>query len=263
MKTRNLLQKLSKFYPKTISCKYHDPVGLQTGKLKEDTKCIFLCLDFDEEVFNYLKDNELLSKIDLIITHHPFIFGTKSKVFKFDNNKKILCEKIDSYNIPVYSYHTNFDEGKDGMNDALANKLELLNIVPLDNDPMARGGELKKEMDINEFANYALQKLNLDYGLLINSGTNIIKKVAIVGGGGSKTFSVAQKEGYDIFISGDAPHHLRRDVVSYHFNYFDVPHEVEKVFMEAMQKKLLEIDSSLEILSIDHEQLPQVILKSN
>lgn len=261
MKTTILLKKIAKFYPKTIAKKYHDPVGLQTGKLKQDTKTVFLCLDFDEIVYEYLNKNNLFSKIDLIITHHPFIFGTKSKVFKFDKNKKNLCALIDEKGIPIYSYHTNFDEGKDGMNDALAKKLGLLGIKALDGDPMARGGSLSKEMNVFDFAKYAIDKLNVNYSLLLNYGKETIAKVAIVGGGGWRSFAIAQKENYDIFISGDIPHHGRREVISNKFNYLDMPHEIEKIFMEAFSNKLKEIAPEIEILTIDHEELPKVIIK--
>lgn len=262
MKTKILLKKLANFYPKRISEKYHDPVGLQTGTLKEETKTILLCLDFDEMVFDIMEKENLFSKVDLIITHHPFIFGTKYKVFKYNEFKKILCDKIDSYNIPIYSYHTNFDEGKCGMNDALAEKLELGNIKPLEGDPMARGGDLKEAMNINDFSSYCLEKLNIRYGHLINEGTQTIKKVAIVGGGGWSTYRIAQKENYDIFISGDIPHHARRDIISLKYNYLDIPHEVEKIFVNKMKETLLKIDSSLNIISIDHEIEPSIVINN-
>ena len=85
------------------------------------------------------------------------------------------------------------------------------------------------------------------------------KDVAIVGGGGWHSFRIAQNEDYDIFISGDMPHHARREVISYKFNYLDLPHEIEKIFMKQMKMILLEINPSLEIISLDHEVLPKVI----
>lgn len=259
MKTKALLKKLSKYYPKSIAKKYHDYPGLQTGKLKEDVKTILLCLDFDEIVFNKMKENNLLNKIDLIITHHPFIYGKKKYVFLNDQNKEKLCNLIDSYNIPICSYHTNFDEGINGMNDALTNELDLTNIKPLNTMPMARCGALKKSMNINDFAKYAKEKLDVDYGLLLPYGKSEISSVAIVGGGGWYGYRNAQEEGYDIFISGDIPHHGRRGVISYKYNYLDLPHEIEKIFMKQMKKVLLDIDNQLNIITIDHEELPKLI----
>ena len=117
MKTIKLLRNLAKRFPKSLKEGF-DHVGLMTGKLKEETKTIVLCLDFDEIV---LKEIQGLNKnIDLIISHHPFIFGTRYQVLKKDPIKKQLCDKIDELNIPVYSMHTNFDSGIGGMNDALS-----------------------------------------------------------------------------------------------------------------------------------------------
>ena len=257
MNTRKLLLKLAKRYPKRYAKFYHDHVGLMTGKLPEEVHNILLCLDFDQEVLPLVKEN----KPDLIITHHPFIYGTKAKVFKREPSKKELCDEVDALGIPVYSMHTNFDSGKDGMNDALAELLGLEDVYcPEDKDFCMRIGELPKAMEVREFAEFAKAKLDVDYALLIDEGQPTVKKVGIIGGGGSRDWISAKEEGCDIYISGDVSHHVRRDMVNAHFNYLDVPHEVEKVFMPQMKKILLEIDPTLNILMVDHEEMPTVIL---
>lgn len=256
MNTKKLLLKLSKRFPKRYAKFYHDHVGLMTGKLPTEVHNILLCLDFDYEVLPLVKEN----KPDLIITHHPFIYGTRAKVFKFDKLKEQLCKEIDELGVPIYSMHTNFDSGKDGMNDALAELLGLKNVYcPVTKDFCMRIGELDKAMPIEEFASFAKANLNVDYALLINEGNQMIKKVGIIGGGGSRDYKVAIEEGCDIYISGDAPHHVRRSIVNEHFNYLDVPHEVERVFMPQMKKILLEIDPELHVLMVDHEEMPKVI----
>lgn len=259
MKTRVLLSKLAKKFPKSIAKKYHDYVGLQFGKLKEDTNTILLCLDFDDIVFEKAKEIIDFNKIDLVISHHPFIYGTFKKVLKNDQVKFNLIKKLEKYNLPIYSYHTNFDEGIDGMNDALAKELGLLNIEQLESIPMARGGYLKEEMDIISFSKYAKEKLDVSYGELLNFGKDKIKSVAIVGGGGRHYYLDAMNEDYDIFISGDIPHHGRRGVVLNKYNYLNLPHEIERIFMKQMKKILLDIDSNLNIIVIDHEELPTLI----
>jgi hypothetical protein len=52
---------------------------------------------------------------------------------------------------------------------------------------------------------------------------------------------------------------VRRAIVCEKFNYLDVPHEVEKIFMPQMKKILLEIDPTLNVLMVDHEEMPKVI----
>ena len=255
MKATKLISILGKKFPKSVAIKNHDFHGLMLGKPKgKDFQRILLCLDLD-----YLIYDEILNfKPDLIITHHPFIYGKKSYVLKNDPIKKDLYDKLNNLNICVYSYHTSFDECKDGMNDVLSNKLELVNIKPLESCPMARGGMLKYEMSFEEFNKYCLEKLNIPYSLSFNYGKKTIKTVAIIGGGGWSMFKNAKDEGYDVFISGDMPHHGQRDVILEKYNYINIAHEVENVFMEQMKKILNQIDDTLDIKIVIHEKVPEL-----
>jgi len=254
MNSKSLIRSLASYYPKSIRSR-GDYGGLMAGKLKPEIKKILLCLDFDDEVL----PTALKEKPDLIISHHPFIYGTPARVLKRDPIKAELFKKVIDNDLAVYSFHTNFDTGKEGMNDALARKLELLNIRQLEGDKMARGGELAKSMEVHEFAKYAKEKLDVPYGKLIAKGKQMINSVAIIGGGGWFRNELAQLEGYDIFISGDVPHHGRRDVILRKYNYLDLPHEIENVFMEQMKKTLLSIDPTLNVVTIKHEEPAELI----
>ena len=250
-----MLRKFGKYFPKKYAKMNHDYVGLMTGKLPNEIHKVLLCLDCDWRLLPFIKEH----KPDIVISHHPFIYGTKAKVFKWDEQKRLLCEEIDKLGIPVYSMHTNFDTGEGGMNDALANALNLKNIYAPEKDIMMRIGELETPLQAEEFAKYAKKALHVDYSLLINEGAKKIKKVAIVGGGGSRSWPIARDEGADIYISGDAPHYVRRSIVNENYNYLDMPHEIEKIFIPTMKKFLLGIDSNLDIVMVDHEELPKVI----
>ena len=256
MEKIKLFRELAKRFPKSIKSP-GDRVGLMTGKLPDDINHILLCLDFDEEVL--LKVKTMDKKPDLILTHHPFIYGTRARILKRNEIKRYIVEEIDKLGIPVYSMHTNFDTGRGGMNDALAEALKLKNVKQLELCKMARGGELEKAMEIHDFALYANKCLKIEYSHLIHAGKNEIKSVAIVGGGGSRDYVYALKEGYDIYISGDTPHYIRRDVIAAHYNYLDVSHEIERIFMPQMKKILHEIDPTLKVEIIDHEVIPELI----
>ena len=104
MNTKSLLIKLSKYYPRKIAKKYGDFHGLMVGKLKDETNKILLCLDLDYTIYDEVKK----FNPDLIITHHPFIFGNKKEVLENDPIKKELYDKLIKDNIPVYSIHTAF-----------------------------------------------------------------------------------------------------------------------------------------------------------
>ena len=255
MNTKSLLNKLGKRFPKKYAKMNHDFVGLMTGKLPEEIHKIVLCLDCDWEIFDKIKEE----KPDLVLTHHPLVYGLRSRVFKRDPSKKELCDALDKINVPVYSMHTNFDTGLGGMNDALAEALHLKNVKVIEENIMMRGGELESPMSAEEFAKMANKAFKVHYSLLINKGKKDIRSVAIIGGGGSGNWPIAKDNGYDIYVSGDAPHHVRRDIVNAKYNYLDMPHEIEKIFMPTMKKLIHELDESIEIVVIDHEVEPIVI----
>ncbi len=245
-----LMRKLYKKYPRSIAIKNHDFVGVMVRPAKEEISNIVLCLDLDDEVLKRIEN----INVDLIITHHPFLYGkSKAQVLKTNELRRTWTDELVKRGIGVVSLHTNFDEAKDGMNDVLASKLALKNVYAPEKLMVMRIGELETPLSRKEFVNYVKEKLNVNYALLQGYGKEMISKVAIIGGGGAFGFKVAMDEGADIYISGDAPHHIRRDVANYHYNYLDIPHEVERVFMIKMKEVLLNIDPSLNILIIDHE----------
>jgi dinuclear metal center YbgI/SA1388 family protein len=258
MNTQSLMVRLGKLFPQRYAEPYDHP-GLQMNRLKKETGKILLSLDFDDQVYPVAEKE----RPDLIITHHPFIFGTLHAVLDSDPVKEALYRKMQALGIPIVSYHTNFDFAPGGMNDAVAEALDLSDVKPLVGAPGARGGKLKKPMEVHEFAKYAMERLNVGYGLLIAEGKKTVSSVAFIAGGGWRENSIAQDEGYDIYISGDIPHHARREIVLRHYDYLDLPHEIERIFMPQMKKTLLRIDPSLTIITVDHEKLPEVVQRDS
>jgi dinuclear metal center YbgI/SA1388 family protein len=255
LKTSTLLAKFARLFPKRLAKKYHDYVGLMTGKLPKTIQKVYLALDLEPM---HLQDI-LKFKPDVVLTHHPFIYGTRARVLKYDVMKRNLVEALDRAHIPVYSLHTNFDEGQGGMNDALALALKLKDIHSLPNCEIGRGGTLAKPMSIHQFAKWAKQVLKAEYGLLVAKGKNMVNKVALVGGGGSRDVMHAIQADYDVFISGDFPHHIRRLVVNHHFNYLDLPHEIEEIFLPTMSELLRSLDPQLTIVCAPNQEQAEVI----
>ena len=77
-------------------------------------------LDITSEVLNEAIDG----KYDLIVSHHPVIFGSLSALT--EKTPAAICFKND---ISVISAHTNYDLSPIGVNKVLAQKLNLHNVV--------------------------------------------------------------------------------------------------------------------------------------
>jgi dinuclear metal center YbgI/SA1388 family protein len=250
MESRKLIRKIYSYYPKHLQADF-DFCGKQIGELKPETKKILVALDFD--VFLYEEAEEF--RPDLIITHHPFIFGTRSQVFKKDPVRQETALKLENeLHTCIYSFHTCFDTARGGMNDILAGYLGLEKVYAPEKCAYMRIGYLKEKMKREDFIRFALKSLKASYGLGMLYGKEEISKVALVGGGASYDYEVARDEGADIYLSGDASHHVRREIAERHFNYLDLPHEIERAFVPSMTKTLLTIDPSLIIKPLDHEK---------
>ena len=105
MEKIKLFRALAKRFPKSIKSR-GDRIGLMTGKLPDNINHILLCLDFDETVLNKVK--EMNKKPDLILTHHPFIYGPRQRILTHNEPKRLVCEQIDkmikSYRNAIPSY---------------------------------------------------------------------------------------------------------------------------------------------------------------
>lgn len=103
-----------------------DNVGLIIGDGSKPVRKIMVCLDLPQWVLDEALDN----KVDMIVTHHPLIFsGIKSINTDSNSGRKII--KLIKNGISVYSSHTNFDIAKDGLNDIFAIQLgfDSFNII--------------------------------------------------------------------------------------------------------------------------------------
>ncbi len=81
-----------------------DNVGLLVGDFDSDVKKVMTVLEANEAVV----DEAIEKGVDLVVTHHPFIFGKINRVNTGDL-KGNLIHKLIKNDIAVYSMHTNFD----------------------------------------------------------------------------------------------------------------------------------------------------------
>ena len=126
MKVKEITDILESFAPIQLKEDW-DNVGLQIGHPEDEVNKVLLALTPSDLVIK-----EAIEKnVDMIITHHPFIFrGIKTlRADTAIGRMSRLCIKHD---ISLYCAHTNLDIAKGGVNDALAENLGLVNINGLE-----------------------------------------------------------------------------------------------------------------------------------
>ncbi|MDE6429331.1 MAG: Nif3-like dinuclear metal center hexameric protein, partial [Malacoplasma sp.] len=70
-----------------------------------------------------------------------------------------------------------------------------------------------------------------------------IMKIAVVGGSGSSEIStILKKDKIDYFITSEIKWHTWIKNISDSFKILEIPHSVEKVFINTIKKKFLEIE---------------------
>ena len=112
--------------PKSLAVE-GDSIGLQIGTLNKPISNVLVTLDVNPEVVQEAIDQNC----QLIIAHHPPIFrGLKN--MRTDLPQGSLIEKLIKHDIAVYAAHTNLDIATGGVNDLLANELQLENVKILE-----------------------------------------------------------------------------------------------------------------------------------
>ncbi|MFA1641742.1 Nif3-like dinuclear metal center hexameric protein [Chryseomicrobium imtechense] len=100
-----------------------DPIGLHIGTLNKEISRVLVTLDVTPAVIQEAIDNHC----ELIIAHHPPIFR-KLKAVDTSTPVGAMIEKCIKHDIAVYAAHTNLDIAAGGVNDMLAQALELEDI---------------------------------------------------------------------------------------------------------------------------------------
>lgn len=142
MKLFKLIEILEFFYPKDLAEDW-DNVGLLIGDERTTIKRVMTTLEITEEVIN----EAIERNADTIISHHPIIFKPINNL-NYKNPQSRMIAKLIKNNINVYTMHTNVDISSNGMNDWLAQVLDLKNISIL--KPLKQKSYKKVVIDVEE-----------------------------------------------------------------------------------------------------------------
>lgn len=119
---KELSENLDKIFHKNLAYKW-DNVGLQIGNTSRNIERIIVSLDINSD----LLDEAIGLGADLIIAHHPLIFNPISSITNEDCLQNQILNFIEN-KIAIYVAHTNYDIMPGGLNDLVAEKLDLINI---------------------------------------------------------------------------------------------------------------------------------------
>ena len=120
MKIQDITAYLETIAPLNLQESY-DNAGLLTGNGQWACTGIITALDATEEVVK----EAIAKKCNLIVAHHPIIFGGLKKITGKDYVEQTIITAIKN-DIAIYAIHTNLDNILDGVNGRIADKLALI-----------------------------------------------------------------------------------------------------------------------------------------
>ena len=103
-----------------------DNVGLHAGDRNKEISRIMVALSPGEDAVNAAIE----AGVDMLVTHHPLIFRSMKQINSDTATGRSLLKLIRN-DVNLYCTHTNMDISKGGVNDVLADCLELADVRPL------------------------------------------------------------------------------------------------------------------------------------
>lgn len=215
-----------------------DNSGHLVGDFRQEVKRVVMALDATKEVCEFAKD----VKADLVLTHHPIIFGGIKNVIA-GTPVHILA----GAGISHLCVHTNFDNADGGLNDNLAQLLSLNNPQQIENSFLVVG-ELEYEMSIDDFAEYVAERLDTA-GIRYTDTDKSIKKVAVGGGACEEYMQIAMAHS-DCFVTGDFKYHEMLDAQQMGYAVISAGHfETENKPFLMLKDRLEKIFTDVEFLT--------------
>ncbi|MDD4003414.1 MAG: Nif3-like dinuclear metal center hexameric protein [Clostridia bacterium] len=212
---KDVIALMEEIAPKKLSDLYcqkynaYDNSGLLLGNEDKQVFSVLVCLDLTSEVAAEAQD----INADMIITHHPLIFGGLNEIISTEPMGKILYKLIQN-NIAVYAAHLNFDFAPFGINQILADKLMLYDCKVMqeigEEAGLGRIGKIEK-CTLKDFYDTVISTLCCENIRVSGNFDKIIHTVAVIsgsGGGDIELLNIAAEHGADLILTSEVKHHI-------------------------------------------------------
>lgn len=237
MKCQDIIEMIEARYPRYFACDW-DNVGLLAGDRNKEVQKVYIALDATDAVIKAA----VRFGADLLLTHHPMIFGSIKSVTTDDYTGERLIRLIRN-DISYYAMHTNYDVL--GMAELSASMLELKDTFVLeevlDGEGIGRVGSLSEEMTLRACAEQVKERFSLPNVKVFGDLNKIIRTAAISPGAGKSMVGAALNSGADVLITGDIDHHTGIDMNDCGLAIIDAGHYgIEHIYIEDMRTLLAE-----------------------
>lgn len=204
MKAEKIASVIENYAPLSLQESW-DNSGFCVGDGESEVRKLLLGFDCTPE----LVQEAVREGADMIVTHHPLIFGGIKKISYSSPVGKAVIEAV-KHDIAIYACHTNMDKVSGGVSGKLASRIGLEEVEILERgiDGCGLGvvGNLPHPMATEEFVAKIKEILSLKC-VRTSKPVKTISRVALCGGSGHSLIENAMASGADVYISGDIGYH--------------------------------------------------------
>ena len=231
MKLSEFCAAMERIAPAEFALEFDNP-GLLVEPDHEEIARVLVALDCTKAVAEEAAE----WGADLVLTHHPLFFQPVRRMAYSDPATAAACTLL-RRGIGLFSAHTNLDAARGGVNDTLAELLDLRETLPFD-EGVGRVGLLKERETLGEFALRAESLLGAQAALVGGKDARILR-VAVMGGSGASAIRLAAAEGADVLVTGEVKHSDAIDAKTLGLNLIVAGHyETERVVLEPLIRRL-------------------------
>ena len=210
----------------------YGPMGMQVPGSREVSR-IACAVSSSLELF----ERAAAANADLILVHHGLFWDRDPR--GIDEPLKRRLEALFDADLTLAAYHLALDAHPEvGNNALLARELGIL--------PERRfaelgfGGALSEPVGIEDFADRVRTALDME-PLVFDSGPDTIESAAVVTGGAGRLLPEAAREGYDLFVTGEAEEWTLQSSKELGIHYVAGGHyATERIGIKALAAKLAE-----------------------
>lgn len=205
-----------------------DNAGFLVGRGDREVNKILVALDITPEVAREAAE----WGAQLVVSHHPVIFHPAKSVTDGDSTGLTLLTLIEG-GVAAICAHTNLDAAQGGVNDCLAQKLELSDIGQLHQDGelpdgtpygIGRVGLAHRDgLTAGEYAAYVKERLNAASVRYVDCGKPV-SRVAVGGGSCGSMLEDALAAGCDTFVTADVKYDVFLQAKALGINLMDAGH---------------------------------------
>ena len=212
-----------------------DNAGFCIGSPEQEVHGVMVALDCTKELIR----EAVRHGADMVVTHHPLVFGGLKKICPEDPVGAAVIEAIRS-GVVIYAAHTNADKADGGVNTLMAQRLGLTDVVPVDDSGLCFIGQLPEPVSGRDFCSYVKRC----FGLKVLRCSEPVEKVARVAtscGSGSSFADAAFRSGADAFVTGDVSYHhfaVPQGRMILDIGHYESEIGIVEKFVSLLQKKL-------------------------